>query len=199
MKQVTIYTLTILLLMSLASCESAKKERLVTGRWSYSSSFADNLNDKKLPEGSVTTLLESIDEFCADNKEKEFGSYQIFFNLYLDESDTPYTVILEYDTDYQGTWSVDGNDLVLKGDYCTYQFSKGYALDPTADYDEEYYVNLVHSYADTAIIEPLIDTMMAEHRAEIFELTSESLTLKYEGHAAMQTLTKVKKPTRNEP
>lgn len=198
MKQFTIYTLTILLLMSLTSCESAQKERLITGRWSYSTSYSDNLDAKDLPEGTITTLLESIDEFGKDNKEKEFGSFQVFFNLFLDETDAAYTVILEYDTDYQGTWRVDGDELVLKGDYSTFQFSRGYALDPTADYDEEYYVNLMHSYADTAIVQPLIDTMMNEHRAEIFELTSESLTLKNEGHAPMQTLTKVKKPSRNE-
>lgn len=201
MKQFTIYTFTILLLltcMSLTSCESAKKERLITGRWSYSASNADNLNAKGIPTGTSTTLLESIDEFSSDHKEKEFGSFQIFFNLNDDEIDAPYTVILEYDTDYQGTWEVDGEDLVLKGEYCTYQFSKGYALDPTVDFDEDYYVNLMHNYADTAIVQPLIDMQMEEHRAQIFEVTPEALTLKYEDYVSMQTLTRLKKPQRNE-
>ena len=195
MKQFSILFAILLLLIS---CEPNKREKLIIGQWSYSSTFSTNIQGDSIPNGTMTYLLENIDEYHNDFTETEFGSFQIFFNLNVKEVDAPYTIIIEYDTDYQGTWSLEGGELVQKGDYCTYKFSKGYALDPDADYDEEYYVNLMRSYADTAVVQPIIDTMLEEHRAEVFESSRDELTLKYKGHAVMQTLTKIKKPQRTE-
>ena len=195
MKQFSILFAILLLLIS---CEPNKREKLIIGQWSYSSTYSTNIQGDSIPNGTMTYLLENIDEYRNDFSEVEYGSIQIFFNLYVKEADAPYTIIIEYDTDYQGTWSIDGGELVQKGDYCTYKFSKGYALDPEADYDEQYYVNLMRAYADTAVVRPIKDTMVDEHRAEIFESSRDELTLKYKGHAVMQTLTKIKKPQRKE-
>ena len=195
MKQFSILFAILLLLIS---CEPSKREKLIIGKWSYSATYSSNLQGDRIPNGTMTYLLENIDEYCADYTEKEFGSFQIFFNLYVEETDAPYTIIIEYDSDYQGIWSIDGDELVQRGDYCTYKFSKGYALDPNTHYDEQYYVKLMHAYADTAIVNPLIDVMIDEHRAEIFESSRDELTLKYKDNAVMQTLTKIKKPQRNE-
>lgn len=190
------FTILFAILLLLVSCEPSKREKLIIGQWSYSSTYSTTVQGDSIPNGTMTYLLENLDEFCNDFTEKEFGSFQVFFNLYVKEADAPYTVIIEYDTDYQGTWSLDGGELVQKGDYCTYKFSKGYALDPEAEYDEQYYVNLMRAYADTAVVQPIIDMMIEEHRAEVFESSHDELTLKYTGQAIMQTLTKIKKPQR---
>lgn len=190
MKLFTIISFTILLLVS---CEPTKRERQIIGKWSYSSTYTDNIKSNDVLTGTMTYLIENVDEFCDDFTEKEFGTFQIFFNLFFNDNDVPYTVILEYDTDYQGIWSLDGDEIVLKGDYCTFKFSKGYQLDPEANQDVEYYVKQLKAYTDTAIVQPIIDTLLEEHKAEVFELSNDKLTLKYEGEAVMQTLTKIKK------
>ena len=190
MKLFTIISFTILLLVS---CEPTKRERQIIGKWSYSSTYTDNIKSNDVLTGTMTYLIENVDEFCDDYTEKEFGTFQIFFNLFINENDVPYTVILEYDTDYQGVWSLEGDEIVLKGDYCTFKFSKGYPLDPETDHDAEYYVKQLMAYADTAIVQPITNTLLAEQKAEVFELSNEKMTLKYEGEAVMQTLTKTKK------
>ena len=66
-------------------------------------------------------------------------------------------------------------------------------MDPKANQDVEYYVKQLKAYTDTAIVQPIIDTLLEEHKAEVFELSNDKLTLKYKGEAVMQTLTKIKK------
>ena len=195
MKPFTIVTIFTFAFFLFCSCEPSKKERLLSYQWTYSSSNSQSLTAKKdIPAGTMTVLLENIDQFDADHIEKEFGSLQIFFNLNLEETDAPYTVILEYDFDYEGKWEIDGNFLQLSGDECTCMFSKGYALDPNADYDEDYYVKLLKTYADSRVVQPLINSQMEPHTAEIIELTDEELTLRYSGNMTVQTLTRLKKP-----
>ncbi len=195
MKPFTIVTIFTFAFFLFSSCEPSKKERLLSYQWTYSSSNSLSMTAKKdIPAGTMTILQETIDQFDADHIEKEFGSLQIFFNLYLEETDAPYTVILEYDSDYEGKWEIDGNILQLSGDECAYRFSKGYALDPNADYDEDYYVKLLKTYADSCVVQPLINSQIMAHSAEIMELTDEQLTLKYSGNTTVQTLTRLKKP-----
>ncbi len=195
MKPFTIVTIFTVAFFLFSSCEPSKKERLLSCQWTYSSSRSLSMTAKKdIPAGTMTILLENIDQFDADHIEKEFGSLQIFFNLDLEETDVPYTVILEYDFDYEGKWEIDGNNLRLSGDECAYRFSKGYALDPNADYDEAHYVKLLKTYAYSRVVQPLINSQMEPHTAEILELSDEILTLKYSGNMTVQTLTRLKKP-----
>ena len=195
MKPFTIVTIFTFAFFLFCSCEPSKKEQLLSYQWTYSSSNSQSLTAKKdIPACTMTILQENIDQFDADHIEKEFGSLQIFFNLYLEETDAPYTVILEYDFDYEGKWEIDGNNLQLSGDECAYRFSKGYALDPNADYDEAHYVKLLKTYADSRVVQPLINSQMEPHTAEIIELTDEELTLRYSGNMTVQTLTRLKKP-----
>lgn len=195
MKPFTIVTIFTFAFFLFCSCEPSKKEQLLSYQWTYSSSNSQSLTAQKdIPAGTMTILQENIDQFDADHIEKEFGSLQIFFNLYLEETDAPYTVILEYDFDYEGKWEIDGNNLHLSGDECTYRFSKGYALDPNTDYDEAHYVKLLKTYADSRVVQPLINSHMQPHTAEIIELTDEELTLRYSGNMTVQTLTRLKKP-----
>ncbi|MCR5315023.1 MAG: hypothetical protein K6E52_03930 [Bacteroidaceae bacterium] len=195
MKPFTIVTIFTFAFFLFCSCEPSKKERLLSYQWTYSSSHTLSMTAKKdIPAGTMTVLHENIDQFDADHIEKEFGSLQIFFNLDLEETDVPYTVILEYDFDYEGEWEIDGNYLQLSGDECAYRFSKGYALDPNADYDEAHYVELLKTYADSHVVQPLINSQMEPHTAEILELSDEKLTMKYSGNLTVQTLTRLKKP-----
>ena len=189
------FTYILLVALLVISCGQSATENKLIGKWSYSSSYSENVqadSTQHIPTAYMTYLHENIDEFCADHTEQESGSFEIYYDLTLNEYGITNTIILEYTTDYQGTWSLDGDKLSTTGEACTFKFVKGYALRPTPTFDADYYINLMKSYSDTAIVRPIIKARLVQSDAYIHELNNEELVVKFENVTNMLTLTRVK-------
>ena len=189
------FTYILLVALLVISCGPSDTENKLVGKWSYSASYSQNVQADStlhIPTAYMTYLHENIDEFCADHTEQESGSFEIYYDLTLNEYGFTNTIILEYITDYQGTWSLDGDKLSTTGEACTFKFVKGYALRSTPGFDADHYVNLMKNYSDTAVVRPLIQSRLVQSDAYIHELNNEEMVVKFENVTNMQTLTRVK-------
>ncbi|MCR4836846.1 MAG: hypothetical protein K5899_10785 [Bacteroidaceae bacterium] len=178
------------------SCGPSAIENKIIGKWAYSSSYSDNIKSDsthQLPTAYMTWLLESVDVFNEDHTEYESGEFEIYYELTLGEYGFTNTIILEYKTDYQGTWKVKDDNLILTGESCTYEFVKGYAMRPMPNFDADYYVNIMKEYSDTAVIQPLIKSQLSQKETQIHELTNDEMVLKNNNTSYMMALSRIKK------
>jgi len=193
MKQFIIIVLTTLLIVS---CGSSIPENKVVGKWSYSASFSENVvadTAAHIPTAYMTYLYENVDEFRADHTEHESGQFEIYYDLTLGEYGITNTIILEYQTDYTGSWKLDGDRLHTTGESCTFQFVKGYALRPSPIFDADHYVNLMKAYSDTAIVQPMIQSRLIESEASIYQIDNDKMEIKFDNSHNMLSLARIKR------
>lgn len=190
------FTYTLLVALLLISCGHSAIENKLIGKWSYSSTYSENVkadSAQQLPTAYMTYLHENIDEFRADHTEHESGEFEIYYDLTLGEYGVTNTIILEYKTDYQGTWKLDGDRLHTTGESCTFKYVKGYALRPNPYFDADYYVDLMKNYSDTAVIQPIIQARLAESETSIHEVNNDEMVVKFDNVTNMLTLTRIKR------
>ena len=190
------FTFIFIVSLLVISCGPSATESKFIGKWSYTASYSENVQadtSQHIPTAYMTYLHENIDEFRADHTEQESGSFEIYYDLTLGEYGVTNTIILEYQTDYQGTWTIDGDKLSTIGEACTFKYVKGYALRPTPGFDADYYIKLMKDYSDTAVVRPIIKARLVQSDAYIHELTNDEMVIKFENVTNMLSLSRIKK------
>ena len=177
-----LYRLTILLSMLVAvSCGSNlnDKERVIVGRWHYTVSkhmkeaFDEN---SFITEYSFTT--ESEDVFRSNYTEKDNG--KATFSFHVEDEDYNNWIDMIYDISYEGTWSVKGNQLILKGDKYEMGFSDFSSLQKYNPDFDDYYIKVLKSIIEEQIPE-LRHESLKKRTQLIIDLSDDEMIVEEDG------------------
>ena len=180
-KSILSWTALLLCVLIVTSCGSSlnDKEKKFEGKWhnTYSSSYSEDDFDKDCFIIDGTFSVESEDEYFSDHTEKSQGT--LTYSFHVEDEDYDEWIDLKYDVSYEGTWSVNGDELISKGKEIDIDFSK---FKTTQKYDpdiDDYYINILKGIVEDMIPE-IRHEMLKKSSQRIVNLSDDEITLKDE-------------------
>lgn len=98
-------------------------ERKLVGRWYYTDEYDDTEGfDENSTVQSYSFRLESVDNFMPDGTEIDQGVMLFYYTI--DDYDWSGIVTLQFNYIYEGTWTLNGDSLILKGNRFDMEYVK---------------------------------------------------------------------------
>lgn len=182
MKKINLSRIVLLFcVLIVTSCGSSlnDKEKKIVGKWhnTYSSSYSEDDFGEDCFIVDGTFSVESEDKYLSDHTEKEQGTFT--FSFHVEDEDYEEWINLTYDLSYEGTWSVNGDELISKGKEIDIDFSK---FKTTQEYKpdiDDYYINILKSFVEDWIPEIRHD-VLKKYSQKIVNLSDDEITLEDE-------------------